>query len=194
VFQVEDTGIGIATSEQSRLFQKFQQLDQSYRRNYEGAGLGLALAKEFVDLHRGWIEVSSVEGQGSVFTVELPHPAPTAEFSLPDLGDQPSSGSRVVLIDAQEDSATLICDMLTAAGYQVIWMVEASTAMDQILFLQPVVVIADLQLFGRDARRAVFDHRSAPFTLLCPNWSWSRLLGLPLPTSSSTSVNSSKKN
>jgi two-component system sensor histidine kinase/response regulator len=49
--------------------------------------------------------------------------------------------------------------MLTAAGYQVIWMVEASTAMDQILFLQPVVVIADLQLFGRDARRAVFDHR-----------------------------------
>ena len=159
VFQVEDTGIGIATSEQSRLFQKFQQLDQSYRRNYEGAGLGLALAKEFVDLHRGWIEVSSVEGQGSVFTVELPHPASTAEPSLPDLEDQPSSGSRVVLIDAQEDSATLICDMLTAAGYQVIWMVEASTAMDQILFLQPVVVIADLQLFGRDARRAVFDHR-----------------------------------
>ena len=167
IFQVEDTGIGISSSQQARLFQKFQQLDTSYRRNYQGAGLGLALAKELVDLHRGWIEVNSVEGKGSIFTVELPYQTLAKDASQSDrstIGIRPSAGGRIVLLETHEESATLICDMLTAAGYQVIWMVEASTAMEQILFLQPIAVIADLQLFGRDRFQLIQRLRHRPET------------------------------
>ncbi|BAY16317.1 two-component sensor histidine kinase [Anabaenopsis circularis NIES-21] len=72
VFQVEDTGIGIAEEQLPLMFEKFQQLDTPYRRRYEGTGLGLALTKQLVELHRGRIEVESTVGIGSIFTVWIP--------------------------------------------------------------------------------------------------------------------------
>lgn len=72
ILQVEDTGIGIPEDQRSLLFQKFQQLDASYHRKYEGTGLGLALTKQLVELHSGTIEVESEVGVGSKFTVFLP--------------------------------------------------------------------------------------------------------------------------
>ncbi|GAB1541880.1 hypothetical protein NUACC21_45530 [Scytonema sp. NUACC21] len=72
VFQVEDTGIGIPEDQLSLLFEKFHQLDTPYRRRYGGTGLGLALTKQLVELHRGRIEVESTVGVGSVFTVWIP--------------------------------------------------------------------------------------------------------------------------
>jgi two-component system, sensor histidine kinase and response regulator len=72
VFQVEDTGIGIPEEQLSLLFEKFHQLDTPYRRRYGGTGLGLALTKQLVELHRGRIEVESTVGAGSVFTVWIP--------------------------------------------------------------------------------------------------------------------------
>ena len=142
IFQVEDSGIGIPSTQQSLLFQKFQQLDASYRRSYEGAGLGLAIAKQLVDLHRGWIEVSSVEGQGSTFTVEIPNQKLLiGEEELVRSRYASELNARVVLIEDNEESATLICEMLTAAGYHVVWIVEDSTALQQIQFLQPAAAI-----------------------------------------------------
>ncbi|WP_427158593.1 GAF domain-containing sensor histidine kinase [Aliinostoc sp. HNIBRCY26] len=72
IFQIEDTGIGIPDNQLPRLFEKFQQLDTPYRRRYEGTGLGLALTKQLVELHRGRIEVESTVGIGSIFTVWIP--------------------------------------------------------------------------------------------------------------------------
>ncbi|MEM7579838.1 MAG: GAF domain-containing sensor histidine kinase [Cyanobacteria bacterium P01_A01_bin.80] len=72
VFQVEDTGIGIAEEQLSLLFEKFHQLDTPYRRSYEGTGLGLALTKQLVQLHRGRIDVESTVSKGSIFTVWIP--------------------------------------------------------------------------------------------------------------------------
>lgn len=72
VFQVEDTGIGIPEDQLSLLFEKFHQLDTPYRRRYEGTGLGLALTKQLVELHRGRIEVESTPNVGSIFTVWIP--------------------------------------------------------------------------------------------------------------------------
>ncbi len=72
VLQVEDTGIGISEEQLPLLFEKFQQLDTHYRRRYNGTGLGLALTKQLVELHRGRIEVESTVGVGSIFTVWLP--------------------------------------------------------------------------------------------------------------------------
>ncbi len=72
IFQVEDTGIGIPEEQLPLLFEKFQQLDTPYRRRYEGTGLGLALTKQLVELHRGRIEVESTVSVGSIFTVWIP--------------------------------------------------------------------------------------------------------------------------
>ncbi|AFZ58315.1 GAF domain-containing sensor histidine kinase [Anabaena cylindrica FACHB-243] len=72
IFQVEDTGIGIPEEKLPLLFEKFQQLDTPYRRHYEGTGVGLALTKQIVELHRGRIEVESTVGMGSIFTVWIP--------------------------------------------------------------------------------------------------------------------------
>jgi two-component system, sensor histidine kinase and response regulator len=145
IFQIEDSGIGIPTAQQSLLFQKFQQLDTSYRRSYDGAGLGLALAKQLVDMHRGWIEVSSEEGKGSTFTVEIPNQTIVNQNEELVRSRYASElNARVVLIEDNEESATLICEMLTAAGYHVIWIVEDSTALQQIQFLQPVAAIVSI--------------------------------------------------
>lgn len=72
IFQIEDTGIGISEEQLPLLFEKFQQLDTPYRRRYGGTGLGLALTKQLLELHRGRIEVESTVGIGSIFTVWIP--------------------------------------------------------------------------------------------------------------------------
>jgi response regulator RpfG family c-di-GMP phosphodiesterase/signal transduction histidine kinase len=72
ILEVEDTGIGIPERHLPNIFKRFQQVDGSSTRKYEGTGLGLTIVKESVDLMRGIISVRSREGQGSCFRVELP--------------------------------------------------------------------------------------------------------------------------
>ena len=69
---VSDTGIGIAAEDQQAIFEEFRQVGADYARRREGTGLGLALAKRFVELHGGKIWVTSAVGQGSTFTFTLP--------------------------------------------------------------------------------------------------------------------------
>ncbi|MDX1905487.1 MAG: HAMP domain-containing sensor histidine kinase [Bacteroidia bacterium] len=81
VVSVADTGIGMSQQFiESKLFQKFEQESTGLDRNFEGAGLGLSITKRIVEVLDGRIEVSSVQHQGSVFTLRLPlarffHPA-----------------------------------------------------------------------------------------------------------------------
>ncbi|MEX2231301.1 MAG: hybrid sensor histidine kinase/response regulator transcription factor, partial [Cyclobacteriaceae bacterium] len=72
VITVKDTGIGIPTEQLNKVFDRFYQVDSSQTRAYEGSGLGMALAKELVELHKGKISVSSAEGKGTTFTVTIP--------------------------------------------------------------------------------------------------------------------------
>lgn len=72
VMCVADTGIGIAPEDQQRIFERFMQVDSSVSRKYNGTGLGLALAKEYAEMHGGSIAVESELGQGSTFIVRLP--------------------------------------------------------------------------------------------------------------------------
>lgn len=69
---VSDTGPGIPASEQQRVFEPFTQVDGGPTRAYNGAGIGLAVAREIVELMDGRIRLESDAGKGSVFTVELP--------------------------------------------------------------------------------------------------------------------------
>lgn len=72
VVKVKDTGIGINKEEQLMIFERFYQVDNSNSRRYQGTGLGLALAKELVEMHGGRIELESEPGKGSIFTIILP--------------------------------------------------------------------------------------------------------------------------
>ncbi len=72
VISVRDTGIGIPDHQLDKVFDRFYQVDSSQTRDYEGSGIGMALAKELVELHHGTISVESKEGKGSTFTVRLP--------------------------------------------------------------------------------------------------------------------------
>jgi signal transduction histidine kinase len=69
---VTDTGVGIAPEDQEAVFEEFRQVGTDYARKHEGTGLGLALARKFVELHGGKIWVKSQVGQGSTFTFAIP--------------------------------------------------------------------------------------------------------------------------
>ncbi|MBK7377950.1 MAG: response regulator [Ignavibacteriales bacterium] len=70
--KVRDTGIGISEEELPKLFDRFYQVDNSQTREHEGTGIGLALTKELVELHKGKISVTINPGAGTEFTIELP--------------------------------------------------------------------------------------------------------------------------
>ena len=151
VFRIEDTGIGIPEAQQALLFEKFQQLETTRHRQYQGTGLGLALTKQLVELHSGSISVESKVNYGSAFTVRLPIQSISAEDSpllqLEETAPEPISG-RIVLVEDQEETAGIICDMLTAADYQVIWVIDGSQVVEQVELLQPMAVIIDMGLSG----------------------------------------------
>ncbi|MBN1430560.1 MAG: response regulator [Anaerolineae bacterium] len=71
VLTVSDDGIGIAPTNQARIFDRFEQIDR-HEMEQQGVGLGLTLAKSLIEYHSGSIEVSSEPGKGSIFTVRLP--------------------------------------------------------------------------------------------------------------------------
>jgi len=71
-FSVRDTGIGISKTDQALLFDRFKQVDSSHSRVHDGAGLGLAICRELVELMGGKISVESEPGKGSMFSFTVP--------------------------------------------------------------------------------------------------------------------------
>lgn len=72
IFSVKDTGIGIASEDQARIFEEFAQVDGSHTREYGGTGLGLAITRRLIEMHDGQIWVKSRPGEGSTFFIALP--------------------------------------------------------------------------------------------------------------------------
>jgi len=76
VFEVSDTGMGIATEDLQHLFSRFWQADTSSQRKFQGAGIGLALVKELVEAHGGSVAAESQAGKGTLFRIALPLQTP----------------------------------------------------------------------------------------------------------------------
>ncbi len=117
-FEIVDTGIGVTTEQQSRLFQRFSQADGSIRRTFGGAGLGLAICKALTDLMGGEIGLSSRPGQGSTVWVTLPA-APVEAPAPTDDADQPAVAARILLVDDHPMNRELGSAMLVLAGCEV---------------------------------------------------------------------------
>jgi signal transduction histidine kinase len=72
IIRVQDTGVGIAPDEQSRIFDRFYRIQRDRSRTSGGSGLGLAIVSAIAKAHQGTVHVESQLGQGSTFTVRLP--------------------------------------------------------------------------------------------------------------------------
>jgi signal transduction histidine kinase len=94
VVSVSDDGVGIALRDQARIFQEFEQVGTSG--SQEGTGLGLALARRFVELHRGSLWVESAPGHGSTFTFKLPlNQRPSTVADTDGVSDREFAGATV---------------------------------------------------------------------------------------------------
>ncbi len=92
VFQVEDTGIGMASEQIPLVFGKFHQIDSALNRKYAGTGLGLPLAQALAELHGGQLTLESELGRGTVATVRLPATRLLADDTRADLHDVRATG------------------------------------------------------------------------------------------------------
>ncbi len=103
LLQVIDTGIGILPDQIPFLFERFRQAEGSANRSYEGTGLGLALVKELVELHGGWITVESTYGEGTRFSIWLQTGSAhlPAEQVTEDQAELQSSRAAVELADLE---------------------------------------------------------------------------------------------
>ena len=95
---VQDTGIGIPDGDLARLFQPFVQAESGSARRYDGSGLGLAISRRLAELMGGGIDVESIVGQGSVFTVRLRCPRGEAATTAAGLGPV-RAGLRVLVAE-----------------------------------------------------------------------------------------------
>ncbi len=107
-----DQGIGIDKVHMKQVFEKFYQVDGSLARRYEGAGIGLSIAKSITEAHGGHIELESELGKGSVFTIVLPN----ALFSAPAVQPIQTASTRILLVDHIDESADALRNALEAAG------------------------------------------------------------------------------
>ena len=115
VFEVRDTGIGIAPEQQARIFHEFEQADGGSARKFGGTGLGLAISRRIVERMGGRIEVDSTPGEGSIFRATVP--LPPAEAADSGSVAPPDLASLAVLIVAPASvEASLIERHLTRWG------------------------------------------------------------------------------
>lgn len=98
---VSDTGIGIPKEKQGRVFERFYRADESRNKSTGGSGLGLAICKHIVNQHRGTIEISSVEGEGTTIQAILPR------MSDNDLEREVAAASTAQIEAAKAESAQL---------------------------------------------------------------------------------------
>ena len=113
--EVVDTGIGMSTESQARLFQPFMQADASTTRRYGGTGLGLAISRELVELMGGQLQCRSAVGAGSAFTFELRLERRVSPV-LPDEGLEALRGRRVLIVDDNPTNREVLREQLSAWG------------------------------------------------------------------------------
>jgi len=146
IFQVQDTGIGIYEEQIPLLFKRFQQLENYRTRTNPGTGLGLALTKHLVELHGGFIEVDSMVGKGSTFTVRLPNSKSSLFVKQEENSYISVNGNyhkTIVIICDDDEIGTFLCELLTAANYQVIWLFDATEVVEKIGLIEPRLIILE---------------------------------------------------
>ncbi|RPI07671.1 MAG: PAS domain S-box protein, partial [Actinobacteria bacterium] len=148
VITVVDTGIGIAPEMLERLFEPFAQAETTLERARGGLGLGLALVKGLVDLHRGSVSArSDGANRGATFEIRLPlaEPAVTQPVEFVARRGEPR---RILVIEDHRDAADSLRDALEIAGHDVSVAYDGPTGLAAARALRPEVILCDLGLPG----------------------------------------------
>ncbi len=176
---VKDTGIGIRSEDMDRIFNEFEQADNSYTRRYEGTGIGLSLTKRLVEMHGGLIWVESRVGEGSIFSFVMPllerkkgtgaeeeADKTVAASIVPESDYAFEAGPRNTILIVEDDRATseLLTLQLKDAGYLVAHAYDGVEAVKKAVELRPFAVILDVMLPGKDGWEVLQDIRSLPDT------------------------------
>ncbi|MDR1616769.1 MAG: response regulator, partial [Syntrophomonadaceae bacterium] len=142
-FAVEDTGIGMSREQMEEIFFAFNQADNSATRKYGGAGIGLTITKRIVEMMGGKINVSSEEGQGTVFTFSCLFPLAEKNSSAPEMEPEDTEangedknlilrGLRVLLVEDNEINTLIAVELMESVGVEVTTALNGSEALKQL--------------------------------------------------------------
>ncbi|SRR5579883_173956 len=156
LFTIADTGIGIDPSQFKFLFQPFKQLDSQLNRQYEGTGLGLALTRKLARLHGGDVTVESALGEGSRFILFLPNQLPQGELRTREQDETlkvnsssslalTSTAKRILLIENEEHTGTLLQDYLHIIGYHVERKEDSKDLLRWVQSRQPDLIFLNME-------------------------------------------------
>ena len=163
---VRDSGIGISPENLEQMFNAFQQADSSISRRYGGTGLGLPIARTLAERMGGTLRAQSVEGQGSVFTLEmplalsrqtLPTPAPAARVPSGN-----GEGRNVLLVEDNPVNQTVIEAMLRSLGFTVSVATDGAQAVRSAESLIFEAILMDCRLPIIDGYEATRQIRQLP--------------------------------
>jgi PAS domain S-box-containing protein len=155
--QVIDTGKGINPDFLPYVFDYFRQADSATTRKFGGLGLGLAIVQQIVELHGGTVLAASAgEGQGAIFTVNLPLWHANAIASESQQEDEVNSnlgnlqGFRILVVDDDTDSRDFISFVLSEEGAEVIAVSSAMKALQALAESKPDVLLSDIGMPDMD--------------------------------------------
>ncbi|NEX94466.1 ATP-binding protein [Caulobacter sp. 17J65-9] len=156
-FAVRDTGLGFDAATKARLFDRFEQADGSITRQFGGAGLGLAISRQLVELMGGRLECDSTPGAGSTFTFALP--LPPAPKASPAVGAD--RALRVLLADDHPTNRRVVELVLDQAGVELTAVADGRAALEAFRVGAYDAVLMDMQMpvmDGLTATRAIRDY------------------------------------
>jgi CheY-like chemotaxis protein/anti-sigma regulatory factor (Ser/Thr protein kinase) len=166
--RVQDDGIGIPGDLQPRIFELFSQAERTPDRSQGGLGLGLALVKSLVELHRGTVSVTSQgTGTGSCFMVALPRLDQASrphEDAAEAAEAAPERGLDVLVVDDNEDAAEMLKLLLESAGHRVRVEHDPLRALEDAAAHPPQAAFIDIGLPSIDGYELVRRLRAQPAT------------------------------
>ena len=144
---VSDTGIGLSSTQLTKLFQPFTQVEASISRRFGGTGLGLSICKRLVELMQGEIAADSRDGQGSTFRVSLDLPLCTApETAMADVEPDDISGLRLLVVDDNQTNRLVASAILSAVGAVVETANDGADALEALRREHFDVVLMDIHM------------------------------------------------
>jgi len=165
VVRVTDTGMGIRKDLLPHIFDRFRQGESGATRQHGGLGLGLAIARQLIELHGGTILASSDgEGRGACFEVRLPLKAdvedPTTLADSRELRTVDLTGIHVLLVEDEESAREGIRALLETNSAHVRFAESASGARDTYRLQRPDILVSDIGLPGEDGYTLIQNIRS----------------------------------
>jgi PAS domain S-box-containing protein len=150
LFQVKDQGRGIPQEKRENIFERFQQVDASDRREKGGTGLGLPITRSIVQQHGGRIWVESTLGQGSTFSFTLPSlPAETVTV------DDGLRARKVLVCAVEADIFGAVQAVLSRQGYTLLAAASWQEAIEMASIESPGAVLVDSSMPGMDSGQAI---------------------------------------